>query len=335
MNIYEQEHSNRQRTILVMILFVLFVAFLGFGFDVFVLGFGRTAGRHAMLVPFGTLIAIGAGGFSAFWGLQEGASSVLRSSGAVPVDPGDGRYRQLLNVVDEMSIASGLPRPAVYVIPDPDPNAFATGKDPAHASIAVTQGLVERLSRDELQGVIAHEMSHIRNYDIRLMTVIAALVGAAMLLSEFGLRTMAYGGGSGRSKKIGGGGGAGIVLLVLWLIALILTPLISRMLAMAVSRRREFLADASGAELTRNPAALASALEKIDAAVEPTRSIKKGTAHLCIADPLGTEANDHEGAFADLFATHPPIARRIAALRGMAFLPGTTATAHLQPSQGS
>jgi heat shock protein HtpX len=220
-----------------------------------------------------------------------------------------------------MAIAAGLPRPALYVIPDPDPNAFATGRDPQHASIAVTLGLLDQLSRDELQGVIAHEMGHIRNLDIRLMTVVAALIGTVMLISEYGLRLMRFGVG-GKSRKSSsdkGGGGLGAMMFVLWLIALILAPFLSRILAMAVSREREYLADASGAQLTRNPAALASALEKIDAAEDPTRAIKKGSAHLCIADPLGRNVNEKEGTFADLFATHPPIRKRITYLRAMAY----------------
>jgi len=326
-NIYEQQAANRRNTFLVMAIFVLFVGFLGFGFDVFFLGFG---GRGASF-PFATLIALLIGGFGAFNGLEAGASAVLRSSAAVPADPEDPRYRQLHNVVEEMAIAAGLPKPAVYVIPDADPNAFATGKDPAHATIAVTEGLIGTLNRDELQGVIAHELGHVRNEDIRLMTVVAALIGAVMLLSEFGLRGMWWGGGRKSSSREGGGIG-GALMLVAWLIALILAPFISRLLAMAVSRQREFLADASGAELTRNPGALASALEKIDAAVEPTRSIKKGTAHLCIANPLGSDINEKEGFLADLFATHPPIRKRIMLLKGMAYQGGPTSSA---PPPGS
>jgi heat shock protein HtpX len=219
-----------------------------------------------------------------------------------------------------MAIASGLPMPALYVIPDLDPNAFATGKDPAHAAVAVTEGLLTKLNREELQAVIAHELSHVRNYDIRMMTVVAALMGATMLLSEFGTRTMRFGvGGRKRSSSDKGGGAGGAILFVIWIIALILAPLIAQLLGMAVSRKREYLADASGAELTRNPQALAAALEKIDAAVEPTRLIKKGTGHLCIADPLGREMNEKEGALSDLFATHPPIGKRIAILKGMAY----------------
>jgi heat shock protein HtpX len=320
-NILEQQAANRRNTILVMVFFVLFVGFLGFGFDVFLLGFSA-GGRGFFGFPIATIAALLLGGVSAYSGLESGGRTVLNSSGAEAAPPDDPRYRQLHNVVEEMAIAAGLPKPQVYVIPDPDPNAFATGKDPEHASIAVTQGLLDSLDRGELQGVIAHEMGHVRNFDIRLMTVIAALIGAVMLLVEFGSRSSQFGRfgtGGRRSSSSRSGGGGGVVLLVFWVVGLILAPFVSQLLAMAVSRQREFLADASGAELTRNPAALASALQKIDAAVEPTRSIKKGTAHLCIANPLGRSLDDKEGFFADLFATHPPIRKRIMILKGMAY----------------
>lgn len=221
----------------------------------------------------------------------------------------------MLNVVAEMSIASGQPHPAVYVIPDHDPNAFATGKDPRNSSIAVTEGLLSILNRDELQGVVAHEMSHIRNYDIRLMTVIAALMGAVLLLSDWAGRSMRFG-GRRRSKSSGQLAG---LLFVLWLVGIILAPIIGQMMAMAVSRKREFLADASAAELTRNPAALADALQKLEMASEPTASIKRGAAHLCIVDPLGRKLNSKVGFTAELFGTHPPIQQRITALRAMAY----------------
>jgi heat shock protein HtpX len=316
-NIYEQQAANKRNTLLVMAAFILFVGLLGLGFDVYMLGF--LSSEFGIHIPIATILAVLLGSISALWSMESGAKSVLASSTATPIDAGDPRYQQLCNVVDEMSIASGLPRPALYLIPDPDPNAFATGKDPRHASIAVTQGLLDQLDRDELQGVIAHEMSHVRNYDIRLMTVVAALIGTVGLLSEYGLRMMRFGVGSGGRSSSKRKGGGGIILLVLWVIALILAPVISRILAMAVSRQREYLADASGAELTRNPAALASALNKIDGAIEPTRSIKKGSAHLCIVDPLGAAANDSEGFLADLFATHPPMRNRITLLKAMAF----------------
>jgi heat shock protein HtpX len=316
-NIYELQAANRRNTFLVMAAFVLFIGLLGLGFDVFMLGFPGT--EMGINIPVVTIIALVFGCISAFWSLQRGATSILASSTAVPIVEGDPRYQQLVNVVDEMAIASGLPRPALYLVPDPDPNAFATGKDPGHAAIAVTQGLLDQLNRDELQGVIAHEMSHVRNYDIRLMTVVAALIGAVALLWEFGMRSMRYGGMGGKKSSSDRKGSGNAIFLVIWLIVLILAPLISRMLAMAVSRQREYLADASGAELTRNPAALASALDKINAALEPTRAIKKGTAHLCIVDPLGAAANDREGFLADLFATHPPMKNRITLLKAMAF----------------
>jgi heat shock protein HtpX len=236
------------------------------------------------------------------------------------------KVRQFDNVVEEMSIAAGLPKPRVFIVPDADPNAFATGRDPQHASIAVTQGLLEAVNREELQAVVAHELSHIRNLDIRLMTVIAAMVGAIALMADWtsrGLRS-----GAGRGSTSGGRGrnkgGAGVLLLlVVWIIAMLLAPIIGQTLAMMVSRRREFLADASGAELTRNPLALASALEKIDQAHGPTVSVKRGTAHLCIADPLGRAMGFRQGWLPDLLASHPPMNSRIAALRAMAYqIPG-------------
>ena len=312
-NIYEQQSANKRKTVIVMGLFAVFFGFLGWGFDVYFFRFGQ----GGLPFPVATIVALCFGGWSAWWSLQNGASTVLSSSGAIPIDDNDPKYQVLRDVTDEMSIASGLPKPHLYVIPDPDPNAFATGKDPDHACVAVTEGLLEKLNREELQGVIAHEMSHVRNYDIRMMTVVAALVGAVMLLSEIGLRSGRF--GFGRRRDSSSRGSAGALMFVLWLIAIILAPLLAQILAMAVSRQREYLADASGAELTRNPNALASALQKIDAAVEPTKSIKKGTAHMCIADPLGKDINNKEGFFAEIFGTHPPIGKRIMLLHSMAY----------------
>lgn len=322
-NIYEQQAANRRATVLVMTAFVAFVALLGFGFDVFLLGYAPfDQEAPGVPLPFATFVAGLFGTIGAVRGLQNGDVTVLRSSGAEPVNESDPTTRQLVNVTEEMSLAAGIPRPQLYIIPDPDPNAFATGKDPQHASIAVTRGLIDRLNRDELQGVVAHEMSHVRNMDIRLMTVVAALIGTVMLLAEFGTRVTRLGGGRGtsrrgsRSEKGEGGGG---ILFAVWIVALVLAPFISQLLAMAVSRRREYLADASAAELTRHPGALASALEKIDGAADPTRSIKKGSAHLCIADPLGRQINEKEGTLAELFGTHPPISKRITLLKAMAY----------------
>jgi heat shock protein HtpX len=316
-NIYEQQEHNKRTTFVVMIMFVIFLALIGVGFDAFYLG---TISKDAFL-PIGTVIALGLGSLSAAWSLQSGAKAVLTSTNAVPADPNNPSHKQLLNVVDEMSIASGLPRPQVYVVPDPDPNAFATGKDPQNSSIAVTQGLLDSLNREELQGVVAHEMSHIRNYDIRLMTVIAAMMGAILLLSDWARRGLFWGGGRKGKRSSGGGSGGPIalILLALWIIGVILAPLISQLMAMAVSRKREYLADASGAELTRNPMGLVHALAKLESASAPTASIKRGAAHLCIVDPLGRKMNAKEGFAAELFGTHPPMKNRIIALEAMAY----------------
>lgn len=331
-NIYEQQQRNRRLTWFIMVVFALFLGFIGLGFDFFYFGsdpFGIAGGPFTF--PLASSAALIFGGGMSVWGLHQGAAAVLASAGALPASDGKEEHRTLLNVVEEMSIAAGLPRPRVYVIPDPDPNAFATGKDPQHSHIAVTRGLLETLNREELQGVIAHEMSHVRNYDIRLMTVIAALVGAVLLISDWARRAMRVGGmsrqGGSRSRASRGKGGAGLLLVIVfavWLLAVVLAPIISQLLAMAVSRQREYLADASAAELTRNPLALARALERLESAAAPTRSVKRSSAHLCIIDPLGRRANFREGRLADLLATHPPLARRITRLKAMAYQPAAT-----------
>jgi heat shock protein HtpX len=230
-----------------------------------------------------------------------------------------------MNVVTEMAIASGLPMPRVYVVDDPDPNAFATGRDPGHASIAVATGLLMTMNREELQGVIAHEMSHIRNYDIRTMTLVAALLGAVLLLADWTSRVRLSGRGS-RDDDRGGGlsGPLGLVVFAVWVLAIVLAPLVGQLLATAVSRQREYLADASGAELTRNPLGLAKALRKLEAATAPTAKIARGTAHLCIMDPLNRAVDNKEGWVADRLATHPPIHQRIARLEAMGYQ-GSTA----------
>jgi heat shock protein HtpX len=228
--------------------------------------------------------------------------------------------RQLVNVVEEMAIAAGLPRPRIWLVPDPDPNAFATGRDPLHSHIAVTEGLVAKLNRDELQAVVAHELGHIKNFDVRLMTTLAALVGAVLLIQDGVWRAIRLG-----PRGRGGRGGKKdanpliVALLVLWLVSWLLAPAVTQLLALGVSRKREYLADAMAAQFTRNPLALASALEKIERSHEPTTAIRRGAAHLCIADPLGRRLTNREGFFADAFATHPPMALRISRLKGMGY----------------
>lgn len=324
MNLFEQQAANRRRSWGVVATFVAFLVLLGAGFDYFFIGAGGG------VWPVGTVAAMGIGGASSMVSFFSGDRAVLTATGATDVatlvaaasdDNERLKLRQLQNVVDEMAIAAGLPRPAVYVVPDVDPNAFATGRGPEHSSIAVTRGLLDALNRDELQGVVAHEMSHIRNLDVRLLTIIAALVGTIALLSQWTARLMRHGSVSvprGRSKDGKGGGVLLPVLFAVWVLAMLLAPLLSRLLAMMVSRQREYLADATAAELTRNPLGLAHALEKIDGAVGPTERIALGSAHLCIADPLGRAVNVKEGFWADRFASHPPMARRIELLRAMA-----------------
>jgi heat shock protein HtpX len=319
---YELQAKNRGNSFLLIVAFLVLVAFLGWGLDTFFLGmaFG-VEGRLAF--PFFTVFALVMGLFHATVSWFGGASEVLKSTYARPAKPEDPLEKQYINVVEEMAIAAGLPVPKTYVVPDDDPNAFAVGRDPDHAAIAVTRGLLEALDRDELQGVVSHEMAHVRNLDIRTMTLVTALFGVASLLSD-GARRGVYmsGGGRGRSRDSGDSGGSGgggmAILFLLWLILAIAAPLITRLLALAVSRSREYLADASGVELTRNPLGLASALRKIAAAHEPTHLISQGSAHLCITDPRGLKVNDREGAVADLLGTHPPIAKRIALLETMA-----------------
>ena len=313
-NLFEQQKRNLRRTAGILTGFVAFLVFLGIGADFFLYGSGAGPG-----FPVATLGALLFGAGSSLWALRAGDRAVLESANAVPIDRNDPRQMVLDNVVEEMAIAGGLPKPRAYVIPDNDPNAFATGSGPEKSSIAVTAGLLDALNREELQAVVSHEMAHVKNYDIRLMTVVAALVGSVLLISDWGRRGLRFGGGRRRGGRGGGGGAVLLVFFVLWILSLILAPLIARLVAMAVSREREYLADASGSELTRNPGALASALEKIDASKAPTPSIKQGVAHLCIADPRGRAVNEREGRWAELFATHPPIAKRIALLHEMAY----------------
>jgi heat shock protein HtpX len=327
-NLFAQQESNRRRSTWLVVGFILFFAWVGFGGDLafYLLTSDPSSGSYHHVVPFiglvTTVVAAGICWFS--W--RFGAQRVLWSTGAREVtEPATAEERQLANVVEEMAIASGQPKPRLWIVPDDDPNAFATGRDAATASIAVTEGLLRTLSRDELQGVIAHEMAHVRNLDIRLMTLLAGMVGAIALMSD-GMGRMLRGGRTGGRRVSGGSSGGrkggnplAIVILVLWLLTLVVAPIVSRILAMAVSRKREFLADATGAQFTRNPMALASALQKLEAATSPTRAITRGAAHLCIVDPAPGLLSNKEGFLADTLASHPPIRQRITRLEAMAY----------------
>lgn len=328
LNLFQQQEANRRRTKWLVIGFVLFFAWLGFGGDFIVWSFtaGAEPGAYRHAFPWIGVVITGLGAALAARAYATGPEKVLWATGAREVTtPATDAERRLVNVVEEMAIAAALPRPRIWIVPDPDPNAFATGQDPERANVAVTEGLLAMLDRDELQSVVAHELGHIKSYDTRLMTTLAALVGAVALISDGISRSIFRGGirvGGGR----GGGGGRGknagglvIVLLVIWLISWLLAPLITRLLAMGVSRKREYLADAMSAQFTRNPLALAAALERIEHAHAPTKAIKRGAAHLCIADPLGRRLDNREGWVADVFATHPPMGKRISRLKGMGY----------------
>jgi len=221
---------------------------------------------------------------------------------------------ELYRTVENLCIGAGLPMPKVYVIEDGSPNAFATGRDPDHAAIAVTRGLLQKLDKLELEGVIAHELSHIGNYDIRVMTIVVVLVGLAALMADFALRLTLFGAGR-RSSNRGRSGGAGVVIIYgIALVAIILTPIAAQIIRFAISRQREFLADASAALLTRYPEGLARALEKISADPDPLEVANKATAHLYINNPL----HEHQSFLNNLFSTHPPIEERVRLLRAMA-----------------
>jgi heat shock protein HtpX len=221
---------------------------------------------------------------------------------------------ELYRTVENLCIGAGLPMPKVYVIEDGSPNAFATGRDPDHAAIAVTRGLLQKLDKLELEGVIAHELSHIGNYDIRVMTIVVVLVGLAALMADFALRLTLFGAGR-RSSNRGRGGGAGVAIIyAVALVAIILTPIAAQLIRFAISRQREFLADASAALLTRYPDGLARALEKISADPDQLEVANKATAHLYINNPL----REHKSFLNNLFSTHPPIEERVRLLRAMA-----------------
>lgn len=303
---FEQQRRNSRKTKFLIFLFIILITFLGFGFDLLYLD---------SKIPVFTIIAFVFASIQSLFSYYNGDKIVLAALSARKPDPNILKEKQFLNILQEMSIASGLPPPKAYIIEEVSPNAFATGRDEEHSSVVVTKGLLETMNREELQGVIAHEIGHIKNRDILTMTIVSALFGVVVLLSDWGKRYLLYGGKVSSRRK---GGGAGILIIIV-LILLIISPLIARLIAMAVSRSREYMADAASAQFTRNPLALASALEKIsnhyDRVVDKAT---QGTAHLFIADPLGRAVNKKEGKIADLFSTHPPILNRIRILKQMA-----------------
>lgn len=300
MNIYDQISNNKRNSIFLVFLFLIIIFALGWAL-----------GYIFATTTFGLLIAFIISVIMILIGYFSGDKLILSMSGAKQVTKKDDPY--LVNTVEGLAIASGIPTPKIYVIQENSMNAFATGRDPKHSSITVTSGLRKNMNREELEGVIAHEMSHIKNYDIRLLMLVAILVGVVALLSDFMLRSFWWGPRSHRNSSRGSGGILIIVVLI-GLVLAILAPIIAQLIKFSVSRQREYLADSSGVFLTKNPRGLANALKKIkgdkDVQVD---SANKATAHLWIENPLRKLG----GSINNLFSTHPPIQDRIKRLESM------------------
>jgi len=297
MTTYDIIAKNKRRSVLLIIFFIIFVLLFGY-----LIGYFMDLGYRGLSLAFGVAI------FMTLLSYFQGDSIALWTAGAYPIQKKDNPY--VYRLVENLCITAGLPMPRIYIINDPAPNAFATGRDPKHASIALTTGLINMLENEELEGVIAHELSHIKNYDSRLMTIVIVLVGTVLLLSNFFFRFRIFGGRRNRSSAQ-----IGAIFMILGLIFLILSPIFAKLIQFAISRKREFLADASGALLTRYPEGLARALEKISNYKNPMQKANSATAHLFFVNPFGIKASK---GLSRLFSTHPPIEERIKALRKMA-----------------
>ena len=311
------EATNRRETALLVAAFVLLFGALGLGLDFAARDFSLVNGQ---LVGFPVLMvaALLFAGVQSLVSYYSGASLVLLSVHARPLTADTAKHAMVLDVINEMAIAARMPAPKPYLIDDPSPNAFATGRDPAHSVICVTQGLVDQMDREEIQGVIGHEMSHVADYDIRTMMMIAVMVGGIAMLSDFVYRWMFFGGFGGRRSSNNDRDNQSAMLITLAVIILAaVAPLFSQLLAMAVSRQREYLADASSVEFTRNPRALLRALEHIAKIESPLKQGTAGTAHLFIVNPREGLRDDNDGFFANLFSTHPPLSKRIARLQAL------------------
>jgi heat shock protein HtpX len=304
---YSEESSNRRKSFLLALVVIAFLGLLGFAIGYSI---GYANGDPIVWGIGAVIIAVAFGVLSAIGSYYGGDQLVLASSHAKEIGP--QQAPELFNVVNEMAVAAGVPMPKVYIIDDPSPNAFATGRDPKHASVAITTGLLSKLTREELQGVIGHEMSHVRNYDIRFTLIVGVMVGSIALLAQLFLRYTFWFGGGRRSNNDNnsGGGGLAVVFLIVGVVLAILAPFFTALVQMAVSRQREYLADASSVELTRNPHGLESALAKLAADNEPLHSANGATQHLYIVNPL-----KKLGGGSALFSTHPPIVDRINRLR--------------------
>jgi heat shock protein HtpX len=297
-NLYKLISANKTKTAIFIVIISLFLGGIGYAVvNTFRWGIGGYVLFGIFIVAYNIIM------------YYMSDKLALASTGSVPADPDE--FQMLHNVVEEVAIASGSPKPKVYITPSPSPNAFATGRNPQHAVISVTTGLLDILNREELQGVVAHEMSHIRNYDILLMTVVAAIGGLIVLLRDFFLRSLW--GGSGRRDSGRRSGNAGLILLVLGLVLAIIAPIFVALIRAAISRQREYLADASGAYITRYPQGLSQALAKLKSGYQKMPRASASNAHLFIASPFGKDRAD----FATLFSTHPPLDKRIERLNSM------------------
>ncbi len=296
-NVYDAADANRRRTVLLLVLFAAVVVALGY-----LLGEVSARGAGLYVVP----LALAFSAASAAGAYFGGDAVVLGMSQAKEVSAGE--EPELHHTVEALAIGAGLPKPRLYVIDDSAPNAFATGRDPAHASVAVTRGLLGKLDRTELEGVLAHELSHVRNFDTRVLLLAAVLLGMAALLADWLLRATWWSSGRSRDRR----GSSGVIVLVAVVVA-IAAPLVAQAIRLAISRQREYLADASGALLTRYPPGLASALRKVAADTEPLEVANKATAPLYFINPL----KDAPAFLDHLFDTHPPIAERIRRLEAM------------------
>ncbi len=299
---YDYVAANKRRSALLIVVFVVVIVLVGWAF-MKLLNYG----------PIGLVIAIAFATIMSLVGYYSGDKIALSTAGAQgPITVDDQPY--VYRMVENLCITAGIPMLKVYLINDPQINAFATGRDPQHASIAITTGAIQQLENEELEGVLAHELSHVRNYDVRYMMLVAILVGILTLLSNYFWRASFLGGGRRRDSNDSGGGQIQAVLMVVGLVLLIIAPILGQLIQLAVSRKREFLADASGALLTRYPEGLARALEKIQASTTaPLSHANHATAHLYISNPFGPAAK----GISSLFSTHPPITERIQALRTM------------------